>query len=305
MLFPRRILARINQLDPVRDHQEIVRLSGCFEFPFDNARALEFALFRTYAVASIGGLLDATKEFERRTQKRYDDTDLLISEFVENGYESERGRAAIRRMNQIHGRYRISNEDMLYVLSTFIFEPERWNRRFGWRPFTENERQAGYLFWREVGRRMGIRGIPDHAAELERFNLEYERAHFRRNAASRRVGDSTRDLFVGWFVPRPLRPLAYPFVYALMDRPLLDAFGYPPQPAWLCRLAEAGMRFRGWLAGLLPDRRQPRLRTLRKSASYPEGYQIGQLGAAEPSDLPAEWRRLANPPTEPSSNGGG
>jgi len=30
-------------------------------------------------------------------------------------------------------RFQISNEDFLYVLSTFVFESIRWNARFGWR----------------------------------------------------------------------------------------------------------------------------------------------------------------------------
>ena len=138
---------------------------------------------------------------------------------------------------------------------------------------------------------MGIRGIPETAAEYERFNQDYERANFRFTPASRRVADSTRDLFVSWMLPRPLWPLAYPLVYALMDRPLLEAFGYPAQPAWLCRLAAGGLRLRGRLAGLLPDRRSPRLRTGRKVASYPDGYKVAELGSPEPADLAAEWRR--------------
>src|SRR3954469_12508234 len=118
-MFRRRILDRIHRLDPEQDHQEIYYLSTTYEFPFDTTRALEFALFRTYAVPSIGGLLDATGEFAQRTQKRYDDTDLLLAEFVEHGYASERGLAAIGRINRIHGRYAIADDDMRYVLSTF------------------------------------------------------------------------------------------------------------------------------------------------------------------------------------------
>ncbi len=290
-MFRRRILDRINRLDPEQDHQEIYYLSTTYEFPFDTTRALEFALFRTYAAPSIGGLLDATGEFGLRPQKRYDDTDLLLSEFVEHGYDSERGSAAIRRINRIHGRYAIRNDDMLYVLSTFIFEPLRWNRRFGWRPFSDNERRAAFRFWCQVGRRMGIHGIPGSEAEYERFNRDYERQHFRRNEASRRVANSTRDLFVGWLLPRRLWPGAYPAVYALMDRPLLDALGYPEPPIWLRRAVECAVRLRGRAAGLLPDRRRPRLRTKRKVASYPDGYRLDDLGSAEPVELAAEWRR--------------
>ena len=95
--MPRRLstLARIEQLDPEVDDQEIVRLTFFQEFYWDGKKALEFALFRTYAVPSIGELLDATAELRDRTQKRYDDTDVLISSWMFHGYDSDFGREAI------------------------------------------------------------------------------------------------------------------------------------------------------------------------------------------------------------------
>src|SRR3954466_121882 len=83
------ILDEIRRLNPERDHQRIVFLSPCYEFPFDTTRALEFALFRTYCMPSISALLDGTGEFRFRPQKRYDDTDLNISELMEWGYDSD------------------------------------------------------------------------------------------------------------------------------------------------------------------------------------------------------------------------
>ena len=65
-------------LDPVDDAAEIVRILSTLEFPWDMNQALSFALFRTYAVPSIGRLLFRTGEFTERTQKRYDDTSLLL-----------------------------------------------------------------------------------------------------------------------------------------------------------------------------------------------------------------------------------
>src|SRR5947199_4598930 len=106
-----RILNEIRTLDPLTDHQRIVFLSTCFEFPFDTTRALEFALYRTYCVPSVSALLDKTGEFAARPQKRYDDTDIIVSELMERAYGSERGQRALRRMNQIHGRVEISNHD--------------------------------------------------------------------------------------------------------------------------------------------------------------------------------------------------
>src|SRR3954447_9856421 len=143
---PRRptVLEEIRTLDPERDHQRIVFLSKGYDFAFDTTRALEFALFRTYCVPSISGLLDRTGEFRQRAQKRYDDTDIIVSELMEWGYDSERGRAALRRMNQIHARFALGAEDSLSVLSPFVFEPIRWNARFGWRPFCTQERLAQF-----------------------------------------------------------------------------------------------------------------------------------------------------------------
>jgi ER-bound oxygenase mpaB/B'/Rubber oxygenase, catalytic domain len=174
-------LQEIRRLDPVADHSRIVYLDVCFEFPWDTTRALELALFRTFAVPSIAALLDATGEFGRAAQKRYDDTDLILSTIVEAGYDSEEGKRAIRQMNRIHGRFEITNEDFLYVLSSFVFEPIRWNARFGWRPLIEVEKLATFEFWRQVGRRMAIREIPDRYEELERFN----RPHLSRTDSNR------------------------------------------------------------------------------------------------------------------------
>jgi hypothetical protein len=64
--------AEIEQLDPEKDHERIVYLDACFEFPFDVTRALELAFFRTFAVPSIAEVLASTREFTERSRKRYD-----------------------------------------------------------------------------------------------------------------------------------------------------------------------------------------------------------------------------------------
>jgi hypothetical protein len=283
----RTVLDEIRSLDPEADHERIVFLSTCFEFPFDTTRSLEFALYRTYCVPSISALLDSTGEFRNRPQKRYDDTDLIVSELMEWRYSSDRGRAALSRMNAIHGRFDISNGDYLYVLSTFVFEPIRWNARFGWRPMCDGEKLAMFYFWREVGRRMGIVDIPATYDAFERYNVDYERVHFRFAETNRRVGAATRDLFLSWF-PAPLRPLARPAIYALMDDPLIAAFGFPaPSPA-VRRLVHGSLRLRARALRWAPRRRRPRLRTAMRHPSYPNGYRIDQVGPPDPNPNPTE-----------------
>lgn len=275
------ILDEIRTLDPVTDHQRIVFLSTCFEFPFDTTRALEFALYRTYCVPSVSALLDRTGEFLARPQKRYDDTDLIISELMEWGYTSERGKRALRKMNAIHGRFSIANDDFLYVLSTFIFEPIRWNARFGWRSMCTQEQQAMFHFWRAVGQRMNIRDIPAESDAFERFNTAYEQANFRFTEANQRIGSATRDLFLSWF-PRITRPLGRRAIYALMDDPLIEAFGFPKPSRFMRGLVNQSLKLRGWLAGWMPRRKKPRLRTETGNLTYPNGYVIEQLGPPEP-----------------------
>ena len=268
----------VTSLDPVADCQEIVFVSGAYDFPWLGMRALEFALFRTYAIPSVSRLLDQTKQFERYGQKRYDDTALIIAEIVENGFDSERGRVALRRMNQIHGRFEISNDDYLYVLSTFIYEPIRWNARFGWRRLTAIEREASFNFWVNVGKRMNIREIPATYDAFEAFNLRYEREHFRYTDANARVGGATVRVFARWY-PAPLRPLVRLGIYALLDEPLRAAFGFPkPQPVirWL---ATRGLLLRAFaLRRLARPRKKPWRFTQARNRTYRQGYDIERLG---------------------------
>ena len=140
-------------------------------------------------------------------------------------------------MNQQHGRFAIANRDFLYVLSTFIFEPIRWNERFGWRSMCDKERLACFYFWREIGRRMSIENIPTDYAVFETFNRDYEKTQHRFTQANRRVGSATRELFVSWF-PRTLAPLVRKTIHALLDDSLIEAFGFErPSPfhAEACR----------------------------------------------------------------------
>jgi hypothetical protein len=270
-------LREIERLDPVRDAERIVYLDACFEFPFDVTRSLELAFFRTFAVPSIAELLDSTGEFVGRARKRYDDTDLLISSFVEHGHSTPAGRAAIRRMNQIHGRFPIENEDFLYVLSTMVVEPFRWNERFGWRRAIEAERVAMLAFWSEVGRLMAIEGIPETYEKLERFNVEFERRRFAYTEAGHRVATAMVEMFVRK-IPGLPRRLGARAIHALLDEPLLEALGLPKPTAAERRAAEASLRLRARAVRLLPPRRRPRMRTEMRRRTYPRGYRVEELG---------------------------
>lgn len=284
-MFASPVLEELRGLDPERDHERIVFLTTRVDFPFDTVRALELALFRTYCSPRISALLDRTGEFARRAQKRYDDTDLLVSELMDHGYSSARGKAALRRMNGIHGRFEIANEDFLYVLSTFVFEPLRWIGRYGWRRLLPQEEEGMFVFFREVGRRMGIREIPPTRAAFEAFSRAYEQEQFRFAESNQRVGMATVELFMSW-LPRLVRPFARPCVVALLDEPMLEAFGFP-KPARLLRgLTHGALRARALGLRWWPRRRTPFLRTAQRSRTYPQGYRLEELGPPLPQPTP-------------------
>ena len=274
------VLRRIEELDPRRDFAEIYRLMGSFEFPWDMNQALSFALFRTFAVPGIGGLLATTGEFLTRPQKRYDDTVLILDAVVEHGFDSPEGRAAVRRMNHMHGAYDIGQDDLRYVLSTFVVMPIRWIDAYGWRRLTEVERIAGANYYRELGRRMGIRDLPETWQGFARYLADYERAHFGGDSGGRAVAEATLALMTT-FPPNRLLParLVRRLSLAVMDRPLVDAFGFAPPGPVLRALVRSGLKARGRVVRLLPPRRRPYYaRQWPQVRSYPHGYRVAELG---------------------------
>jgi hypothetical protein len=283
-------LREIERLDPERDCQRIMHLSFGYEFPWDSTRALEVALYRTYCVPSISALLDRTGEFYRAAQRRYDDTAILVAEMCEWGYEEGRGREALERMNWAHAHFKIANDDFLYVLSTFVYEPIRWIDRYCWRPTSRNEQLGYYWFWRHVGERMGIRDIPPTYEAFEAWALAYEKATFRYTETNRKIGEATRDLFAGWY-PKAFATGVHHGIYALLDDTMIEAFGFPkPHPA-LRRVVAGSLALRGRLVRWLPARRTPNFFTDRRNRTHPQGYAIAHLGPERLREAEARRRQ--------------
>jgi len=287
-------LREIERLDAERDCQRIMHLSFGYEFCWDSTRALELALYRAYCVPSISALLDRTGEFYRATQRRYDDTAILIAEMCKWGYEHGRGREALDRINWAHGHFKISNDDFLYVLSTFIYEPVRWIDRYGWRPTCRNEKLGYYYFWRGVGARMRIESIPPSYEAFEAWAREYEARTFRFAATNARIGAATRDLFASWY-PRPLAPIVRLAIYALLDDAMLDAFGFPRPLPGTRTLVGGALKLRGGIVRWLPPRREASFFMDRPNRTHAHGYEIRALG---PPRLLAEESRCTGTHTD-------
>jgi ER-bound oxygenase mpaB/B'/Rubber oxygenase, catalytic domain len=288
------VLRQIEQLDPARDYAEIYRLMGTREFPWDMTQALSFALFRTYAVPSIGALLARTGELTERTQKRYDDTVLILDAVLEHGMDSAEGRTAIRRMNQMHRSYDISNDDLRYVLATFVVTPIRWVDAYAWRRTTEVERIASANYYRDLGRLMGIRDVPGTWQGFSRLLDAHERDHFGFDPGGRTVAEATLAL-LATFPPnhRLPVPVVRRISLATMDDSLLSAFAFPQPTRAVRGLVRGALRARGRVVRFLPPRTGPYFaRQQPQVRSYPDGYAVAELGTF-PSGCPVPSPREA------------
>jgi ER-bound oxygenase mpaB/B'/Rubber oxygenase, catalytic domain len=274
--------AEIERLDPVADYERIAFLLTYQLFPWDIERALELALFNTYAIPSISGVLQRTGEFVTRPRKRYDDTVLILAEIGENGLASERGEAALGRMNAMHERFKIANEDYLYVLSTFMLNPIDWLADYGRRAMTEREQAAWFNSYLALGRAMGISNIPTDIRQMRILRERFEVEHMVFAPSNRVVANATLDLLLSMYLPRWLNWFGRPIVLALCKDRLVTAIGQKPQPRWRKALIGGVMRLRARALRLLPENRSVRPITQRRTPTYPTGYDIAALGTFAP-----------------------
>ncbi|THH07284.1 hypothetical protein EW146_g9366 [Bondarzewia mesenterica] len=226
--------------------QEIAHQALFYDMPFICRMAAQAALFKTYGIPSIARLLSQTGELTtaRNMTKRSTDTAILISSFVmcplvgpHSGAEHDddadpRGSLSIARMNWLHGRYRISNNDMLYTLAQFIFEPMRFTELYDWRPFSAEEKECMFILWKEIGQRMGIRDIPDTGDELRIWSQAYEAEHMVPSESSHRLAMLAMNHINRRF-PIFLRSLITKVSIALLEDNVREAMMLPPQSSWV------------------------------------------------------------------------
>lgn len=276
-------LREIQGLNPERDCERIFRFVVAREFPWEYSLGMELGQISAFAVPSIAELLASTGEFIERPAKRSDDTSILLREVIENGFTAERGRQAIRRINRLHARYQISNDDYLYVLATFVVPPVRFIDAHGWRYFSERERTAAYYYFRRIGEHMAIKEIPDSYQEMSEFMDTYGARHFAFSVGGHQVAMSNRSRLAGDLFPRTPSRLTLDIVDALVPENLRAHLALPG-PSRIGKVLLAAMLW--WRTAKrrhLPRRTKPNSLLAAARRSYPNGYRIEEVGPAAPA----------------------
>ena len=273
-------LSRTRMLDPERDYVEIYQSMLRWEFPWEMKLGLNLAFNRSFSVPAIAAVHVATGELTERTAKRIDDTGLLMYEIILNGFDHSRARDAVRRINQIHRAHTIGNDEYLYVLGCLVIIPLRFLQRYGWRQPCCHERRASVLFYRDLGHRMGIVGIPESYSDLVTWFDEYDARALSPNDDAAAIERATRTLLRGR-IPRPLAPFGDALVAALYDDRLRAAVRVP-RPAWPARALLHGiLRARATaLRWFGRPRTVPLFADGIPNGTYPDGYEISRLGPA-------------------------
>ncbi|RDB28806.1 Mycophenolic acid synthesis protein B [Hypsizygus marmoreus] len=228
--------------------QQVVHESFLYDTPTLMLLGTQIALFKVYGISSVASLLLRTGEMTSHTtiNKRLADTAILIATSVTNpllgpgsGIEQPpascdpRSALAIARINFLHRKYPISNDDFLYNLALFMIEPIRWTARFDWRPHSPLEVEAIFLLWTEVGRRMGIENIWSTYEEMREWTERYETENMVPSDASAQLAWTTIEHFLdrvpNW-VPG-FRSLIFQLLLTVLDDRTRNAMRLPdPSP---------------------------------------------------------------------------
>ncbi|KAH8586969.1 hypothetical protein B0O99DRAFT_656613 [Bisporella sp. PMI_857] len=207
------------------------------------------ALIKTYGIASGTSLLAQTRQLttDAKVGKRAEDTAVLLSEFVVGSVDSERGMRALSKVNWLHRRYgaRVGNEEMIHTLAMFVLEPQRWIEKFEWRPMTQLEKVAMFIYWKEIGNRMGIEGIPSTLEELQDWTESFEKVHMVYSDNNRLCAETTMNLYLR-NVPRILKHIARDAANSLLEERLRLALGSPRPRWWVGNLVFLLFWLRAW-----------------------------------------------------------
>ncbi|CAF0778543.1 unnamed protein product [Didymodactylos carnosus] len=94
--------------------------------------------------------------------------DILIHAWVDYGLDSKKGKASFKHLNSIHDTFasRTRNYDFIFVLCCFIVDTIQIIEIFEWRNLNDKEKQAIFLFYKNVGERMRLVNCPNSIEEV-------------------------------------------------------------------------------------------------------------------------------------------
>ncbi|MHA7306389.1 oxygenase MpaB family protein [Arthrobacter sp. TMN-49] len=237
------------------------------------------AYYRNFAIPSIAATLHHNGEITVSPMKRSYDTAIVTYELITSGLNSDRGRHMIRLLNHVHRHVPGSQHDFLYVLLTLLVVPIRWARTHAWRAPTLAEETAATRFYRELGTRMHIAGLPSTFQDAERFFDSYERDNIAHSPAGAQLMASTVQVLKSRLLASA-RALTRPMLSAMFDDDCLtDALGLPHATQLSKAALSAALYIRNAIHRRRPLSAEPHFVPGQAGSSlYPNGYRLDDIG---------------------------
>ncbi|KAH7410123.1 hypothetical protein DE146DRAFT_775505 [Phaeosphaeria sp. MPI-PUGE-AT-0046c] len=216
--------------------QSILGQLGLYECPWTFLSGKDFAFLRAFAIPGISKVSVGAKEMVSRVGKRYADTTVLVGEFLVNDIDSERACIAINRMNWIHSRYgsQIKMDQMVYTLCLLTCEALQWIDKYDWRQTTPLEKHASWVFWNEVGKRMGLVGVPESFEDCAGYIEMFELGNMAPSEDNALIAKGVFSLYAST-IPSFLTPVVDAVLVAFMDSRLSGAFKLPERSSSFVR----------------------------------------------------------------------
>lgn len=229
---------------------EIMKLPMLYDMPFSYGFGTQWALMKTFAVSSGTSLLVRTRQLttEAKIGKRAADTGAILSEFLIGSVDSDRGLKALSKLNWIHRQYssKITNDEMIHTLAMFVLEPQRWIETYEWRPMTSLEKDATYIYWKEIGNRMGMKDIPATLKDCEKWTEEFEKTNIYYCESNRICAECAMNMSLK-NVPGFMRGFVRHVIASFLEENVRDAIGISSPPPWIANLVGFCFWTRGWL----------------------------------------------------------
>ncbi len=271
-------MAELERLHPVRDSDRIYHhLASTFRA---ESRVVEtLAINRVATWESLGLFLRSTGEAEHNPVGRFFDTYALFANFFEWGERSQRGSAAVARMNQIHGRYYIPNDGMKYVLLNTAFTWLDGIDRIGHRPISQLERTGFFSAHVRLGQAMHIQDLSFDYAEMYAWFRDINQS----NAVHTPRKTDTFETFVSnSFGPAtPERDVMLTAARVAMDDHYRAALGYASPSANEVESVRAALAILAERANARP--RTMFLRSLERTPLRGDSSRPEELGVSERS----------------------
>ncbi|WP_181028673.1 oxygenase MpaB family protein [Rathayibacter rathayi] len=254
------------------------------DFPADMRTVLMLCYYRNFAVPSIAQTLADAGGIATDPMKRSVDTALILFELIAASFEGTRADHVIGPLTRVH-LTRVhrngpgGNDDYLYVLLSLLVVPIRWVQRHGWRALSAAEVEAATAFYRELGHRTGLRGLPDSYEAADGLYARSELARVRPSDEGCAPKTMTISIIKSR-MPGLIRPIAQPLLSTWIDdEAMTDALGSPRGGRALRRVNYGVLRVRN---ATTRRRRRPITSPfqpgLSGSAQYPDGYEVPDLG---------------------------